>query len=222
MSLSTRDIVVFICVSILLVEFCGEAQTQTSRWILCRLTAGDHHCCVLCSPSAMASAASPKRMVSSVFITLAPPYRATVTQQQSALQARSTPARDPQRTAAQVGPGEDDHFTRLQRGDRSKTESLQGQHSRGRPGTGPSAKVPPTQRPPEVNRGKPQRQNPAAGTWTVCGSRLEKFPLRVVRRSVSLSNRVGRRCCDAVVSKSATFWTINIPPTTSRPDAAVP
>ncbi|XP_017271243.1 filamin-binding LIM protein 1 isoform X2 [Kryptolebias marmoratus] len=42
----------------------------------------------------MASAAPPKRMVSSVFITLASPHRATVTQQQPALQANSAPARE--------------------------------------------------------------------------------------------------------------------------------
>ncbi|XP_037535428.1 filamin-binding LIM protein 1 [Nematolebias whitei] len=42
----------------------------------------------------MATAASPKRMVSSVFITLASPHRATVTKQQPALQANSASARD--------------------------------------------------------------------------------------------------------------------------------
>lgn len=42
----------------------------------------------------MASAASPKRMVSSVFITLASPHQATVTKQQPALQANSAAARD--------------------------------------------------------------------------------------------------------------------------------
>ncbi|XP_013861830.1 filamin-binding LIM protein 1 isoform X2 [Austrofundulus limnaeus] len=42
----------------------------------------------------MASAATPKRMVSSVFITLASPHRATVTQQQPALQAHSASGRE--------------------------------------------------------------------------------------------------------------------------------
>ncbi|XP_029007163.1 filamin-binding LIM protein 1 isoform X2 [Betta splendens] len=56
--------------------------------------------------AAMASAAPPKRMVSSVFITLAPPYRATVTQQQPALQAHGSPARDTQHAALRVGPGD--------------------------------------------------------------------------------------------------------------------
>lgn len=54
----------------------------------------------------MASAASPKRMVSSVFITLASPYRATVTQQQPTLQAHSSPARDNQHTAVRVSPSD--------------------------------------------------------------------------------------------------------------------
>lgn len=54
----------------------------------------------------MASAAPPKRMVSSVFITLASPCRATVTQQQPTLQAHSAPARDKQHTAVQVCPSE--------------------------------------------------------------------------------------------------------------------
>lgn len=57
-------------------------------------------------PTAMASAASPKRMVSSVFITLASPYRATVTQQQPTLQAHSSPARDNQHTAVRVSPND--------------------------------------------------------------------------------------------------------------------
>lgn len=49
----------------------------------------------------MASAASPKRMVSSVFITLTSPYRATVTQQQQpALQAEQ------QHTAVRVSPSD--------------------------------------------------------------------------------------------------------------------
>ncbi|XP_061583108.1 filamin-binding LIM protein 1 [Cololabis saira] len=50
----------------------------------------------------MASAAEPKRMVSSVFITLAAPHRATGTQQPLALQAHAAPARDKQDTSARV------------------------------------------------------------------------------------------------------------------------
>ncbi|XP_056130078.1 filamin-binding LIM protein 1 [Lampris incognitus] len=52
----------------------------------------------------MASAASPKRMVSSVFITLASPYRATVTPQQHTLQTHNAPARDKRYTAVRVDP----------------------------------------------------------------------------------------------------------------------
>ncbi|XP_034542189.1 filamin-binding LIM protein 1-like [Notolabrus celidotus] len=52
----------------------------------------------------MASAAPPKRMVSSVFITLAAPHRATLTQQKPALQAHSAPAREKHQTAVRVSP----------------------------------------------------------------------------------------------------------------------
>lgn len=117
--------------------------------------------CPPCPPAVMASAASPKRMVSSVFITLAPPCRATVTPQQSAVQAPSTAAREPPRPAARVGPGDDVCFARPQ------AESLQGPDSRGRPGTGSWSKALHLQssRPPEVNKGALPRQNKAAGTW---------------------------------------------------------
>ncbi|XP_072308386.1 filamin-binding LIM protein 1 [Eucyclogobius newberryi] len=55
--------------------------------------------------SAMASAASPKRMVSSVFITLASPHRGTVTQQQQpTLQAHSSLVIDNQQTAVRISP----------------------------------------------------------------------------------------------------------------------
>ncbi|XP_020789855.1 filamin-binding LIM protein 1 [Boleophthalmus pectinirostris] len=53
----------------------------------------------------MATAAPPKRMVSSVFITLAPPYRGTVTQQQQpTLQAHSSAVIDNQQTAVRISP----------------------------------------------------------------------------------------------------------------------
>ncbi|XP_033821920.1 filamin-binding LIM protein 1 [Periophthalmus magnuspinnatus] len=53
----------------------------------------------------MATAAPPKRMVSSVFITLASPYRGTVTQQQRpTLQAHSSPVIDNQQTAVRISP----------------------------------------------------------------------------------------------------------------------
>ncbi|XP_071782006.1 filamin-binding LIM protein 1 [Centroberyx gerrardi] len=54
----------------------------------------------------MASAASPKKMVSSVFITLASPHGATVTQQQHALQTHDAPARDKQHAAVRVNPSD--------------------------------------------------------------------------------------------------------------------
>ncbi|KAK7916654.1 hypothetical protein WMY93_012415 [Mugilogobius chulae] len=53
----------------------------------------------------MATAAPPKRMVSSVFITLASPYRGTVTQQQKPnLQAHTSPVIDNQQTAVRISP----------------------------------------------------------------------------------------------------------------------
>lgn len=78
----------------------------------------------------MASAASPKRMVSSVFITLASPYRATVTQQQPALQAHSASARDKQHTALRVGPGDSKPAVRHTREERSPSESYSSGNSK--------------------------------------------------------------------------------------------
>uniref|UniRef100_A0A8C6WG16 Filamin binding LIM protein 1 n=1 Tax=Neogobius melanostomus TaxID=47308 RepID=A0A8C6WG16_9GOBI len=54
----------------------------------------------------MATAVPPKKMVSSVFITLATPHRGTVTQQQQqpTLQAHSSPVRDNQQTAVRISP----------------------------------------------------------------------------------------------------------------------
>lgn len=52
----------------------------------------------------MATAVPPKRMVSSVFITLASPHRGTVTQQQQpSHQAHSSPVRNNQQTAVRIG-----------------------------------------------------------------------------------------------------------------------
>lgn len=154
---------------VLLCECCSFTLATASSSDPCRL------CLAACdSPAAMASTASPKRMVSSVFITLAPPYRATVTQQQSALQAHSTATRDPQCSAARVGAGDDVRFTRPQRGDHSQAKSLQGPDSRGRLGTGSSAKAMHLQssQPTEVgpNKGTQQRHNKqdnGTGTWMV-------------------------------------------------------
>ncbi|KAM3621958.1 uncharacterized protein V6R79_018262 [Siganus canaliculatus] len=72
--------------------------------------------------TAMASAAPPKRMVSSVFITLASPHRATVRQQQPALQAHSAPARDKQHTAVRVSPN--DNTTSLRQKKDSQVEPV--------------------------------------------------------------------------------------------------
>ncbi|XP_069559271.1 filamin-binding LIM protein 1 [Brachyistius frenatus] len=85
----------------------------------------------------MASAASPKRMVSSVFITLASPYRATVTQQPPALQAHSAPARDKQHTAVRVSSGD----SRRKREDPSPSEPYSSVNSRGRTHAGASAQA---------------------------------------------------------------------------------
>lgn len=54
----------------------------------------------------MASAAPPKRMVSSVFITLAAPHRATGTQQQPALQAHTALPRNKQDRSAGISSGD--------------------------------------------------------------------------------------------------------------------
>ncbi|KAM9408439.1 filamin-binding LIM protein 1 isoform 1-T2 [Pholidichthys leucotaenia] len=73
----------------------------------------------------MASAPPPKRMVSSVFITLAPPCRATVTQnqQQPTLQAHSAPARDKQPPAQKVSPGDSTANLRHTKEDRSPSKA---------------------------------------------------------------------------------------------------
>ncbi|XP_040060877.1 filamin-binding LIM protein 1 isoform X2 [Gasterosteus aculeatus] len=71
----------------------------------------------------MASAALPKRMVSSVFITLAAPHRATVTQQQQqpVLQAHSGAVRDKPHTAVRVSPS-DVHAVRHKKEDDQQPE----------------------------------------------------------------------------------------------------
>ncbi|XP_058486938.1 filamin-binding LIM protein 1 [Solea solea] len=88
----------------------------------------------------MASAAPPKRMVSSVFITLAPPYRATVTQQpqQPVLQAHSGPARDKQHTAVRLSASESIPALRHRREDPSSAASVD---SKDKAPAGPSARV---------------------------------------------------------------------------------
>ncbi|XP_028262392.1 filamin-binding LIM protein 1 [Parambassis ranga] len=111
----------------------------------------------------MASAAPPKRMVSSVFITLASPYRATVTQQQPALQAHSAPARDKQLAAVRVSPvspGSSIHPLRRTTEDQSPPGSYSSSNSPGRTHEGPSARAPNPQSPKPAQPGpvKPQQQ----------------------------------------------------------------
>ncbi|XP_040889515.1 filamin-binding LIM protein 1 isoform X2 [Toxotes jaculatrix] len=108
----------------------------------------------------MASAAPPKRMVSSVFITLASPYRATVTQQQPALQAHSAPARDKQHTAVRVSPTDSIPAPRRRKEDHSPSESYGSIDSKDRTYAGASARAPDLQSPkpalPGPSRGKLQ------------------------------------------------------------------
>ncbi|XP_008280900.1 filamin-binding LIM protein 1 [Stegastes partitus] len=104
----------------------------------------------------MASAASPKRMVSSVFITLASPYRATVTQQQPALQAHS--ARDKQHTAVRVGPGDSKPALRHKREERSPSESYSSAKSKDRPLSEASARTSDPQSPVSVRPGPSRAQ----------------------------------------------------------------
>ncbi|XP_053291397.1 filamin-binding LIM protein 1 [Pleuronectes platessa] len=130
----------------------------------------------------MASAASPKRMVSSFFITLASPYRATVTQQQQpTLQAHSSPARDKQHTAVRVSPSESVPVLRHRkedflsshnskdRGHAGALTNVSGPQSSKPAQTGPGAKIednvgaaeglppPPPPPPPAAARPSPQR-----------------------------------------------------------------
>ncbi|GAA6215861.1 filamin-binding LIM protein 1 [Lates japonicus] len=113
----------------------------------------------------MASAAPPKRMVSSVFITLASPYRATVTQQQQpTLQAHSAPARDKQHTAVRVSPSDSIPALRHKREDHSPPESYSSADSKSWTHAGASARASDPQSPtkpaqPGPNRGKLQEDD---------------------------------------------------------------
>lgn len=108
----------------------------------------------------MASAASPKRMVSSVFITLASPYRATVTQQQPALQAHSAPARDKQHTAVRISPS--DSIPAVQHRKEDVLPSGSSLDSRDRTYAGPWSPKPAQ---PGSNSGKLQVDRGAAGFY---------------------------------------------------------
>ncbi|XP_074532593.1 filamin-binding LIM protein 1 [Halichoeres trimaculatus] len=87
----------------------------------------------------MASAALPKRMVSSVFITLVTPQRATLTQQKPVLQAHSSPAREKQQTAVRVSPSDSITDTRQKKD--SISESNGSADSRGQAHAAASARV---------------------------------------------------------------------------------
>uniref|UniRef100_A0AAX7SZR4 LIM zinc-binding domain-containing protein n=1 Tax=Astatotilapia calliptera TaxID=8154 RepID=A0AAX7SZR4_ASTCA len=110
----------------------------------------------------MASAAPPKRVVSSVFITLASPHRATVTpQQQPALQAHSAPAREKLHPAVRVSPGDSIPALRHSREDKSPpSESNGGLKIKGLTNAGSSALVsgPQSHNPPKHEPGKTQLQ----------------------------------------------------------------
>lgn len=133
----------------------------------------------------MASAAPPKRMVSSVFITLASPYRATMTQQQPALQAHSAPAHDSKHAAVRVSPTDNIQSLRLKKEDHSQAESYGGADRKGRTRVGSSstskALHPQSPQPSEPGpyRGKLQQHNRGTGTWNVCywiyGALLQNF-----------------------------------------------
>lgn len=120
----------------------------------------------------MASAAPPKRMVSSFFITLASPHRATVTQQQPALQAHSAPARDMQYTAVRVNPSDNIPSLKHKKEDHLQAESYGVVDSKGWTRAGASARALYAQSPkpaePEPSRGKLQEDNKdAAGIESV-------------------------------------------------------
>ncbi|XP_076003177.1 filamin-binding LIM protein 1 [Genypterus blacodes] len=99
----------------------------------------------------MASAASPKRMVSSVFITLASPTRATLTQQQHALQTHSAPTRDKQHAAVRLSSSDSIPALRRKSEGRSPSESHSSTGSTGPPHAGTSTQTsqPQSPKPPQ-------------------------------------------------------------------------
>ena len=124
----------------------------------------------------MASAAPQKRMVSSFFITLASPHRATVTQQQQPpLQTHSASASDIQHTAVRVSPSASVPSLRRKKEDHLQADPSGSSDSKGRTRTGVSAKTLPPQNPKPVEagsgRGKLKEDNKgAAGVHEVLGS----------------------------------------------------
>uniref|UniRef100_A0A3Q2DYB1 Filamin binding LIM protein 1 n=1 Tax=Cyprinodon variegatus TaxID=28743 RepID=A0A3Q2DYB1_CYPVA len=118
----------------------------------------------------MASAAPQKRMVSSVFITLSSPHRATVTQQKKpALQTQSSSAPNRQHTFARANP-EDDNLAVL----RHKTGDQSPPHTHDRHWTheGPRSKASDSQSQPQPA----QTRRPKAEVQETNGRSAELFP----------------------------------------------
>ncbi|KAM9860358.1 filamin-binding LIM protein 1 [Aulostomus maculatus] len=115
----------------------------------------------------MASAASSKRMVSSVFITLSSPHQATMTQTNPPLQSNSSPARDKQQV--RVNASDSIPSLRQKKADHSLTKSQSSAESKGHVGASPLASSalspPPVQ--PGPGRGKLQEDK---------GDAAEVFP----------------------------------------------
>ncbi|XP_030585554.1 filamin-binding LIM protein 1 isoform X1 [Archocentrus centrarchus] len=127
----------------------------------------------------MASAAPPKRMVSSVFITLASPHQATVTPQreqpQPALQAHSAPAREKQHPAARMSPGDSMPTHRYKREDHSPSSGSYGNlNSKGLTHVGSSALV---SDPQSCNPAKPEPAKTPLQKENDKRSSPELFPL---------------------------------------------
>uniref|UniRef100_UPI0037E90F1B filamin-binding LIM protein 1 n=1 Tax=Semicossyphus pulcher TaxID=241346 RepID=UPI0037E90F1B len=112
----------------------------------------------------MASAAPPKRMVSSVFITLASPHRATLTQQKPALQAHSAPAREKQHTAVRVSPSDSIPALRQKKDDPSQSESHGGVDGKGRTRAAASTRAsdPQSPKPAQPGAGRGREDNRGA------------------------------------------------------------
>ncbi|MED6275144.1 hypothetical protein CHARACLAT_023559 [Characodon lateralis] len=107
----------------------------------------------------MASAAPQKRMVSSVFITLSSPHRATVTQQQQpALHTQSGSAADRQHTAARVcPPGDNLSALRHKTEDQSPSNAHGSGNSKNWTHVRPPAKGPDRQSQPQPDQTGPTK-----------------------------------------------------------------
>lgn len=121
----------------------------------------------------MASAAVPKRMVSSVFITLVTPHRATLTQQKPALQAYGSLAREKQQPAVRVTPS--DSITDTRQKKESVSESNGGADSGGQTHTVASAQVSDPQSPTPVQPGS-NREKLQEGSREDAGNHDKKNP----------------------------------------------